>query len=68
VLVSDIIAYYPVRYQEALSRGSLKEDFDNEIKKSWREYVDQVGSEMAESTPYFTEALNEVLARGAQIF
>ncbi|MSR23426.1 MAG: hypothetical protein EXR92_07785 [Gemmatimonadetes bacterium] len=68
VLVSDIIAYYPVRYQEALSRETLPKDFENEIKKSMREYVDQVGAEMAESTPYFTEALNEVLARGKKVF
>ena len=68
VLVSDIIAYYPVRYQEALSRGTLAEDFENEIQKSFREFVDQVGAEMAESTPYFNQALNEVLARGKQVF
>ena len=68
VLVSDIIACYPVRYQEALSKGTLAEDFANEIKKSFREFTDQVGAEMAESTPYFNQALNEVLARGKQVF
>ncbi len=68
VLVSDIIAYYPVRYQDALSKGTLAEDFANEIKKSFREFTDQVGAEMAESTPYFNQALNEVLARGKQVF
>lgn len=68
VLVSDIIAYYPVRYQESLARRTLPEDFADEIQKSYREYVDQVGSEMAESTPYFVDALNHVLGRGEKFF
>lgn len=68
VLVSDIIAYYPVRYQESLSRRTLQEDFADEIQKSYREYVDQVGIEMAESTPYFVDALNHVLGRGEKFF
>lgn len=68
VLVSDIIAYHPARYQESLQRGTLKEDFEAEVQKSWKEYVDQVGPQMAESTPYFNEALNEVLAKGKEVF
>jgi predicted Zn finger-like uncharacterized protein len=68
VLVSDIIAYYPARYRESFQRGTLKEDFQDEVRKSWKEYVDQVGQELAESTPYFNEALNEVLGQGKQIF
>ena len=38
------------------------------MRKSWKEYVDQVGQELAESTPYFGEALNEILGQGQQIF
>lgn len=68
VLVSDIIAYYPERFQESRARGTVKEDFESEVEKSWKEYVDQVGEEMAESTPYFTEALNEILAGGEEVF
>ena len=68
VLVSDIIAYYPERFQEARARGTVKEDFESEVQKSWKEYVDQVGEELAESTPYFTEALNEILGGGEEIF
>jgi len=68
VLASDIIAYYPGRYRESLSHGTLKEDFEAEVAKSWQEYVDQVGSELAESTPYFNEALNEILAKGGDVF
>jgi predicted Zn finger-like uncharacterized protein len=68
VLVSDIIAYYPEKHAEALLRGTVKEDFAEEVEKSRKEYVDQVGREMADSTPYFREALNEVLARGGHVY
>lgn len=68
VLVSDIIAYYPARYRESLARGTVKDDFEDEVKKSWKEYVDQVGLEVAESTPHFEDALNEILGKGEKIF
>ncbi len=68
VLVSDIIAYYPSRYRESFKRGKLKEDFDEEIEKSRREYAEQVGEEVADSTPYFRDALNEILAKGEDVF
>lgn len=68
VLVSDIITYNPDRHQTALERNSLHADFEDEIKKSWAEYVEQVGSEIAESTPYWFDALNEILARGEKVF
>jgi predicted Zn finger-like uncharacterized protein len=68
VLVSDIIAYYPVKYRESVDRGTLQEDFRSEVDRSWKEYVDQVGLEMAEGTPFFRDALNQVLGKGKIIF
>ena len=68
VLVSDIIAYYPEKHAQAVAEGRVKETFEDEVKKSWKEYVDQVGPEIAESTDYFKTALNEVLARGRRIY
>jgi len=67
-LISDMIVYQPGKRQEALDRGDLKEVFEEEIKKSWEEYVGQVGEEIAKSTPYFNEALNEILAGGQAVF
>jgi hypothetical protein len=67
-LISDMVVYHPAKRQEGLRDGTLKELFDEEIKKSWEEYADQVGREVADSTPYFREALNEILAGGRQIF
>jgi hypothetical protein len=68
VLVSDIIAYYPVKYRESFDRGTLQEDFRSEVERSWKEYVDQVGREMAERTSYCADALNQVLGKGKHRF
>jgi predicted Zn finger-like uncharacterized protein len=67
-LVSDLVVYHPEKRQRGLSEGTLKELFAEEIRKSWEEYTEQVGNELASSTPYFTEALNEILAEGRHIF
>lgn len=67
-LISDMVVYHPAKRREGLETGSLKTLFEDEIRKSWEEYVDQVGQAMAESTPYFHEALNEILADGRPLF
>jgi predicted Zn finger-like uncharacterized protein len=67
-LISDMVVYHPGKRQEGLRDGNLKELFEEEIKKSWEEYAEQVGREVAESTAYFREALNEILAGGRPIF
>jgi predicted Zn finger-like uncharacterized protein len=67
-LVSDIVAYHPAKHAEGLRDGTLKTLFRDEIKKSYEEYVDQVGREFADSKKYFEEALNDVLAGGRKLF
>ncbi len=67
-LVSDMIVYQPDKRQQALKAGNLRDAFDEEIKKSWEQYVEQVGEELANSTAYFTDALNEILAGGETMF
>lgn len=67
-LISDMIVYQPEKRQKAMRDGTLKEVFDHEIKKSWEEFVDQVGDEIANSTTHFNDALNEILAGGKQVF
>ena len=66
--VSDIVAYHPQLRDQGMRDGTLKQLFRDEIKKSYEEYVDQVGKDFAESTPHFQEALNEVLAGGRKLF
>ncbi len=67
-LVSDLVVYHPEKRARGLREGRLKELFDEEIKKSWEEYEEQVGKDMAESTTYFNDALNEILGDGTQVF
>ncbi|MGZ8411429.1 MAG: zinc-ribbon domain-containing protein [Gemmatirosa sp.] len=67
-LVSDLIAYHPQKREEGLRAGTLKQLFRDEIRKSWEEYVEQVGAPVAESTPHFQDALNDLLAGGRKVF
>lgn len=67
-LISDVAAYHPERQEKGLRQGRLKELFQDELKKSWQEYVDKVGLDLAKSTPYFRDALNEILAKGRRVF
>lgn len=67
-LVSDMIAYMPGKREEGLRDGTLKTLFREEIKKSYEEYVEQIGKEFAESTSHFNDALNDLLAGGQQLF
>jgi len=67
-LISDMIVYQPEKRQRAMRDGNLKEAFDDEIKKSWGEFVEQVGQEIAESTTHFNDALNDILAGGQKVF
>ena len=67
-LISDLVTYFPQRRDEGLRDGTLKELFREEIKKSYEEYVDQVGTRVRRSTTHFQEALNEILAAGQKMF
>ena len=67
-LVSDSVVYHPAKRRDGLRDGSLKLLFEEEIRKSWDEYVGQVGRQLAEATNFFTDALNEILADGQPVF
>lgn len=67
-LISDLISYFPQKKEEGLRNGTLKDLFSEEIKKSYQEFVDQIGREFAESTTHFTDALNDILANGQKVF
>jgi len=58
----------PEKRQNGLRDGTLPQLFKDEIEKSWLEYVEQVGRDLAESTPFWTEGLNEILAGGKKLF
>ena len=63
-----MVAYYPAKHSEGLQKGTLKELFREEIKKSYEEFLNQIDREFAESTTHFTDALNDILANGQKIF
>ena len=67
-LVSDMCAYLPQKREEGLRDGTLKEIFSEEIKKSFEEYVDQVGREFADNSTHWVDALNDILAGGDKLF
>jgi predicted Zn finger-like uncharacterized protein len=67
-LVSDIKVYNAEKWEECRTRGTLREEFRDEILKSWDEYVEQVGERMAKQTPFFRDALNDILAAGERVF
>jgi hypothetical protein len=67
-LVSDMVAYLPQKREEGIKNNTLKQLFREEIKKSYEEFVDQIGKEFADGTTHFQDALNEILAAGKKIF
>lgn len=67
-LVSDIVTYFPDKHREGLAHHTLPLLFKEEIKKSYEEYREQVGTDFAESTTHFQDALNEILAQGGKVF
>jgi predicted Zn finger-like uncharacterized protein len=67
-LVSDLVAYHPQKREEGLRDGTLRQLFREDIKKSYEEYVEQVGRDVAEGSPHFQDALNEILGGGRRLF
>jgi predicted Zn finger-like uncharacterized protein len=68
VLVSDILCYNQDKRDQALQDGTLMTVLGEEITKSWELYKEKVGPDLANSTNYFKEALNEILADGQEVF
>ena len=67
-LISDLISYFPKKKEVGLRDGTLRQLFMEEIKKSYDEFVGQIGKEFAETTTHFTDALNDILAGGQKTF
>jgi predicted Zn finger-like uncharacterized protein len=67
-LVSDILVYNREKRDKALAEGTLVQALGQEIKKSWELYKERVTPEAANSTNFFKEALNDILADGQKIF
>jgi hypothetical protein len=68
VLASDIAIYNREKKDRGIQEGNLVAVLGYEIKKSWETYKERVGAEFANSTPYFRDALNDMLAEGKKMF
>jgi len=68
VLASDIAIYNREKKDRGLAEGNLVAVLGYEIKKSWDIYKERVGADFANATPYFRDALNDLLAEGKKIF
>ena len=68
VLASDIAIYNREKKERGMVEGNLVAVLGYEIKKSWETYKERVGADFANSTPYFRDALNDLLAEGKKIF
>lgn len=68
-LVSDILVYHPKKVEQGVHEGNLKELMREEVEKSWDEYCERMGADEARANRrYFVSALNEILARGKNVF
>ncbi len=68
VLASDIAIYNKEKRDRGIRDGNLVAVLGYEIKKSWEVYKERITPELANSTPYFRDALNEIVAEGMKIF
>jgi hypothetical protein len=68
VLASDIAIYNKEKRDRGVQEGNLVAVLGYEIKKSWEVYKERVTPELANSTPYFRDALNDMLAEGKKVF
>jgi hypothetical protein len=68
VLASDIAIYNKDKRERGIRDGNLVAVLGYEIKKSWDVYKERVTPELATTTSYFRDALNELLAEGKTIF
>jgi predicted Zn finger-like uncharacterized protein len=68
VLVSDLLVYNQAVRDRARAEGTLATALGPQIGKAWDLYKSKVGPEVAGTTTYFKDALNEILAGGEKTF
>jgi len=67
-LAKDILLYHKDTVDKGMSAGNLKEILNDEIEKSYKFYTQRVQPEICNSSNYFSEALNIIVANGQKIF
>jgi hypothetical protein len=67
-MVSELLLSHRDLRDEGLKDGRLHSLLGREIADAWDLYKARVTPEVATRTPYFREALNEILAEGREFF
>jgi len=67
MVVTDIAYADPDRFAESQAAGSVLRDFAKEIERAHSFYRKTVGEEIADSTPYFRNAILEILAQNPSV-
>jgi hypothetical protein len=67
-MVSELLLSHPEVREGGLRDGRLYAALGREIADLWDLYKARVTPELAERTPYFREALNDILAEGQEVF
>ncbi len=67
-LAKDILLYHKDEVKRGRINGNLVELLKDEIKRSWKFYKNQIGTDVITEKNYFKEALNEIIADGEEIF
>jgi len=62
------LVYNQAVRDRARAEGNLATALGPEVSKAWELYKSKVSPEVAASTSYFKDALNEILAGGEEIF
>jgi hypothetical protein len=68
VIVQELLGGQTARRDKALSEGTLLLEFGEEVRRAWITYQEKAGEEIAQSTSFFRDALNEILADGKTLF
>ena len=67
-LARDILLYHKATVEEGRKNNNLKDILHDEIEKSLKFYQQRIQPEILQTTNYFNEALNKILANGENIF
>ena len=67
-IVQELLGGQKERRDRALAKGSLLLEFREDVRQAWIAYQEKAGAEVAQNTPFFQDALNEILADGNPIF
>lgn len=67
-LAKDILLYHKDDVERGMANGNVKDVLKDEVEKSYKFYTQRVQPELLETTNYFNEALNKIVAKGQNVY